>query len=680
MLDPDQATVVAHETGPAVVLAGAGAGKTRCTTERAARRLTESGLDSEGLILLTFTNKAAAEMRERLRKRLPDSVKLPWIGTFHSFGNRLLRIHGRRIGVPANATLMDADDAGRMLDTFLAVPLPDKGRRIDAIRLYDLICAHGIDVASEEDLPALETLCGESGFSGHARRGFIEALRRFEAEKRRAAVLDFSDLILLPQRLLKRHPELQEKLRQTLKDVTVDEAQDTDGAQFRLLQLITPLDNTVLLVGDDDQAIYEWRHARPENMRDFIDRYDAVVYRLERNYRSTPAIVSGGAALVRHNENRLEKNPYAVRQAPPADTVRLIEYDDGEAMADGVADRIAASIATGASPADIAVLYRKNRLSRVIETSLLRQGIPYRIKSGTDLLSYAEVRMMLAAGRLAANRRDVRALSRLADLVPGLGAKGVGYMVAAGDSPLLQTGRLSTKAAQGVRELAAGLEQLHQRGPEELLAWCEDFAPFRAWLNQRARQALRNADKPADPQEIRQALRPARARLSAVQTAMQKRLEAGFLGSSLDERWAMGLEVVAAGTDEAETDEAKVTLCTVHAAKGLEWPTVHLFGFSEGLMPMARDKVVENLPEERRLAYVALTRAQTHILLHHSDRLDLGVGSGIERLAVSRFLPEIAVGHAVESIDRRGGAELPPNPDGQASARDWIAQMRKVVS
>lgn len=679
MLDPDQIRVVAHETGPAAVLAGAGSGKTRCTTERAARRLTESAVPSEGLILLTFTNKAAAEMRERLRKRLPESVKLPWIGTFHSFGNRLLRSHGRRIGVPSNATLMDADDASRMLDAFLAVPLPDKSRRIDALRLYETVCAHGLDVTEEADADAIEALCAQHGFSGHARRGFIEALRRFEAEKRRAAVLDFTDLILLPQRLLRRHPSLQETLRQTLRDVTVDEAQDTDGAQFRLLQLITPLDNTVLLVGDDDQAIYEWRHARPENMRDFIERYGATVYRLERNYRSTPAIVSGGAALVRHNENRLEKNPYAVRPAPPADTVRLVEYEDGEAMADGVAERISAAIATGTSPADIAVLYRKNRLSRIVETALLRQGIPYRIKAGTDLLSYAEVRMMLAAGRMATNRRDVRALARLADLVPGLGAKGVGHMVAAGDEPLLQTGRLSAKAAQGVRELGAALEALYRRGPGELLDWCEQTPLFRAWLHGRARASLQAAGRPTDPQEMRQALRPALARMGAVQAAMRKRLES-LLGGTLDERWATALEVIAAGTDEAESDVPKVTLCTVHASKGLEWSTVHLFGFSEGLMPMAREEVVENLPEERRLAYVALTRAQNQIILHHADRLDLGNGTGPGRFTVSRFLHEIALGHKVETIDRRPGGENPTDPDSRATARDWIAQMRKAIS
>src|SRR5690606_14782386 len=230
-----------------------------------------------------------------------------------------------------------------------------------------------------------------------------------------------------------------------------------------------------------------------------------------------------------------------------------VEYEDGEAMADGVAERIAAAIATGTSPADIAVLYRKNRLSRIVETALLRQGIPYRIKAGTDLLSYAEVRMMLAAGRMATNRRDVRALARLADLVPGLGAKGVGHMVAAGDEPLLQTGRLSAKAAQGVRELGAALEALYRRGPGELLHWreqtprnsggcahqsssaqgvrelgaalealyrrgpgelldwCEQTPLFRAWLHGRARASLQAAGRPTDPQEMRQALRPALA-------------------------------------------------------------------------------------------------------------------------------------------------------------------------
>jgi DNA helicase-2/ATP-dependent DNA helicase PcrA len=680
MLDPDQAKVVAHETGPAAILAGAGSGKTRCTTERAARRLTESAVPSDALVLLTFTNKAAAEMRERLRARLPQGLALPWIGTFHSFGNRMLRIYGERIGIPKNATLMDADDAGRMLDAFLASPFPEPTRRQDALRLHETLCAHGLDVTAEADLLAAEALCERQHFAGHTKRGLIEALRRFDSEKRRAGILDFSDLILLPARLLRKDTGLQEKLRAKLKDVTVDEAQDTDGAQFRLLKLITPTDNTVLLVGDDDQAIYEWRHARPENMRDFIDEYGATVYRLERNYRSTPAIVNGGAALVRHNENRLEKNPYAVREAPRVDRVRLIEYDDADAMADGVADRIHAAIATGLSPAHIAVLYRKNRLSRTVETALLRRGLPYRIKAGTDLLSYADVRMMLAAGRLAFNRRDVRALARLADLIPGLGAKGVGQMIAAGDDPLRHTARLLPKAAAGVRDLSNALDRLHQLGPTKLLEWCQETPLFRAWLHQRAKVALKQSSKPTDATEIKQALRPALGRMNAVQAAMRKRQESAGSDAGADERWAAALEVIAAGTDEAESDVAKVTLCTIHASKGLEWPCVHLFGFSDGLMPMARERIVENLPEERRLAYVALTRAQNEIMLHHADRIDLGVGSGVEKMPVSRFVAEIERGHEVEVVDRRSGSGPDPQPDAKAAAKDWLAQMRKAIS
>jgi superfamily I DNA/RNA helicase len=680
MLDPDQANVVAHENGPAAILAGAGSGKTRCTTERAARRLTAAGIPSEGLILLTFTNKAASEMRERLRARLPQGVPLPWIGTFHSFGNRILRSHGEHIGVPRNATLMDAEDADRMLDAFLATAFPDKGRRIDAIGLHATLNAHGLDPTLESDLPEIERLCQENTFAGHTRRALMEALRRYEMEKRRAAVLDFSDLILLPIRLLRTNPALRERLRRRLKDVTVDEAQDTDGAQFRLLKLITPEDNTVLLVGDDDQAIYEWRHARPDNMRDFIEEYGATIYRLERNYRSTPAIVTCGAALVRHNENRLEKNPYAVRTAPQSDRVRLVEYNDSDSMAEGIADRIASAIATGRSPASIAVLYRKNRLSRLVEIALLRRAIPYRIKAGTDLLSYADVRMLLAAGRLATNRRDVRALARLADLVPGLGAKGVGQMIAAGDDPLLQTGRLASKAAQGVRQLAESLDRLRQEGPDKLLDWCQTMPLFRTWMHERAKNHLKSSGRTLCPDEIKLALRPALGRMGAVQKAMSKRLESLGNNASADERWATALEVIAAGTDEAESNDAKVTLCTVHASKGLEWSMVHLFGFSDGLMPMQREEAVENLAEERRLAYVALTRAQNEIMLHHADRIDLGTGNGMEKMPVSRFLEEIRRGHEVEIINRRSDRGPGDSPDAKQTAREWIAHLRSSFS
>lgn len=251
-------------------------------------------------------------------------------------------------------------------------------------------------------------------------------------------------------------------------------------------------------------------------------------------------------------------------------------------------------------------------------------------------------------------------------------------MIAAGDDPLLQTGRLSAKAAKGVQELAAALDALYKAGPDELLRWCETTPLFRSWLLARAKNALKANNRPVDQVELKQAMKPALGRMSAVQRAMSKRLETAPRNATPEERWCTALEVIAGGTDEAEGDQPKITLCSIHASKGLEWPIVHLFGFSDGLVPMAREKEVENLPEERRLAYVALTRAQNQITLHHADAIDLGTGSGPQPMPVSRFLAEITSGHEVEIIDRRGPTPA-SNKQAQQNARDWLAKMRQAV-
>lgn len=673
-LDPDQARVVRHDDGPAAVLAGAGSGKTRCTTERAVRRIVEAGVAASSLLLLTFTNKAASEMRERIAERLPNGLAAPWVGTFHGFGNQLLRRHGTLIGVPPSATLMDADDAGRMLEALLAGPFPDRARRLDAIRLHEALVAAGLDATRETDLAAIHERCIATGFGAMAIARLIDRLRRYDREKRRAAVMDFADLIMLPIRLLETRADCRDELIGGLRDLTVDEAQDTDGAQFRLLRLIMPAGRTVVLVGDDDQAIYEWRHARPENLRRFIDEEDATVYRLERNYRSTPAIVGSGARLVRHNEARLEKHPYAVRRSGGADRPRLTHWDDADAMAEGVAERIEATLRAGGDPADIAVLYRKNRLARPLETALLRRAIPYRVKAGMDLLAHADVRMMLAAGRLAANARDVRALSRLADLAPGLGNRGVGRLIEAGEEPLQHAGILPPRAAAGVSRLATALDNLRRRGPARLLDWCQEEAVFSNWLRQRARHR-RAASEAGDVMDASEAMRPALARLSAVQRAMSRRLETLPDDADTPRRWGTALEIVATGADEAETDKARVTLATIHGAKGLEWPIVHLFGVSEGLMPMMRERVVENLAEERRLAYVAVTRAADRLELHHAERMDLGVGNGVEPVTLSRFVAELDAGDALERHDQRRGSLA--GSTASPPALDWLARMRE---
>ncbi|MCH8506454.1 MAG: hypothetical protein LAT50_19380, partial [Ectothiorhodospiraceae bacterium] len=324
----------------------------------------------------------------------------------------------------------------------------------------------------------------------------------------------------------------------------------------------------------------------------------------------------------------------------------------------------------------LAVLYRKNRLARGVESALLRRGIPYRIKAGMDLLSFADVRMMLAAGRLAANRRDVRALSRLADLVPRLGSRGVGKLMDGAGDPLANAWRLSTQAAAAVEKLAAAIDALARRGPTQLMDWCLQTPLFNDWLVNRARRSLQAGGAPAARDALDQAMRPALSRMGAVQRAMTRRAQTLPAGANDESRWNAALEVIAAGTEEADPDQAMVTLCSIHAAKGLEWPQVHLFGFSEGLMPMERDGVVDNLAEERRLAYVAITRAQPPLSLHPAERIDMGSGRGEQETEVSRFLTELGEA-TVEQFDRRGAT--PPAGETPGKASDWLAEMRKTL-
>lgn len=219
------------------------------------------------------------------------------------------------------------------------------------------------------------------------------------------------------------------------------------------------------------------------------------------------------------------------------------------------------------------------------------------------------------------------------------------------------------------------MARLHRDGPAGLLAWCEQDGLFRHWLTQRARRSMQ-AGRAGAADDLEQALRPAHGRMAVVQRAMDRRLASLPAGSSPEAAWAAALEVVAAGTDEGDAGEGKVTLSTVHGAKGLEWPEVHLYGFSEGLMPMERDGEVENLAEERRLAYVAVTRAQDAVTLHHADALDLGTGRGSESLSVSRFLGELGPDETVTRVDRRRGRAT-DSATGQA--RDWLAAMRKTL-
>ncbi len=658
-LDPDQQQVVAHRDGPAAVLAGAGSGKTRCTTERALRRLRSDGLPPASMLLLTFTNRAAGEMRERLQQSLPADHELPFIGTFHAYGRQLLRDHGERIGIPRKATQMDGDDSRRMLDTLLAGVIGDRLRRQAAVGVHEACTANGLDITADDDLAAIHAALSAAGFGPVASARCLQRLRRFEAQKRESRLLDYNDLILLPSRLLRANPDLADELRQAYRDITVDEAQDTDGAQFRLLKLIAPPCGSVVLVGDDDQAIYEWRHARPDNLRDFITQYRARVYRLERNYRSRPGIVEGAGRLVAHNENRLDKTPRAVRAgADGASAMELHLHPDMDHLAVRLADDIRRRIDHGTPASDIAILYRKKRMARTLETALLEQGIPFTVRGSMDLLAYADVRMMLAAARLALNPRDSGALIRLADLLPGLGARGVGrLMTQTGATPLQAAAQMKPGIAEAAEQLDAALTRLRRTGPESLARWCRETPLFRRWLQRRRGGPSLDPERQQFP------------RLDTLQRIIDRR--AGSAGDDPAARWQRALESVIAG----QTDDTRsaVVLSTIHAAKGLEWPEVHVAGFSEGLMPLEREGRIGNAAEERRLAYVAITRARERLMLHHADLLTL---DGVPQTRPpSPYGGEIGAG--LTRRDHR--VALPDEAAAPQTGNDWLAAMRRQL-
>ncbi len=655
-LDPDQQQVVAHGQGPAAVLAGAGSGKTRCTTERALRRLSEDRLPPDSMVLLTFTNRAAAEMRERLQQGLPAGAELPFIGTFHAFGRQLLRKHGQQIGIPMRATQMDGDDSRRMLDTLLAGVLSDRRRRQIAIDVYEACTARGLDISADRDFPAFHEALSETEFGPVASARCLQRFRRFETQKRDSGLLDYSDLILLSSRLLEACPDLAAELRERFRDITVDEAQDTDGAQFGLLKLIAPPCRSILLVGDDDQAIYEWRHARPDNLKDFIAQFQATVYRLERNYRSRPEIVDGAGRLVAHNSDRLDKTPRPVRSGTGDAVLQIHLHTDANALAESLASQIRRRLDDGIPAHDMAVLYRKKRMARLLEPALLERGIPFEVRGSMDLLGHADVRMMLAAARLAANPRDSGALIRLAELVPGLGSRGVGRLLSQpGSDPLAVAGQLKPGTADAALELHQALERLRRRGPEGLVRWCQETPLFSRWLRRhRPSQATPSRGHP---------------RLEAVQRILNRRLDTA--ADTAAQRWQSALETL--GAKNGDEQNAGVVLSTIHAAKGLEWPEVHLAGFTEGLMPLEREGRVQNAAEERRLAYVAITRARERLLMHHSDLLTLD--GSLQTRPPSPYLQELGAGP--QRHDHRvtaAAAEAAPK-----NGQDWLAVMRKQL-
>ncbi len=613
--------MVLHAHGPLLVLAGAGSGKTRALTCRIAHLISVRGVDPHGILALTFTNRAAREMKHRVQELCGPEADGVFAGTFHSFGARFLRRHAPRVGRTNGFTIYDDDDQLRLLKRLLkAAGLGDRSvAPAEARRLVERT-RRGMDPDAMNLPPGLQPA---------ALRTLLD---RYQAALDVANALDFGDLILRPAEALEADPAFCARIQAQRPWVLVDEYQDTNVAQERLLGALAPAGGDLMVVGDDDQAIYGWRGAQVDNILGFQERRPgSTVVRLERNYRSTAAILSAADGVIGRNRNRLGKRLLPTLGA--GESVEVAECQDGRDEARQVISAVSRAIRTeDAAPSDFAIFYRTNAQSRTFEDALRSRGLPYEVVGGVRFYDRAEVKDVLAYARLAINRNDGVACLRILNTpARGIGKKARGDVLAAAadGSPwdgVLAMAATSGRAGKAVTGFAALIDRLAELAqtlpPSQALAGICDESGYADML--RDRQA-------ADP-TARDRLDNLQELLAAAADHEEAREEATL---------ASFLEAAALHTDVDNWDPAhgRVTLMTLHTAKGLEFKRVFLTGMEENLFPLARGGAVVDVEEERRLAYVGITRARRRLILSWARRRMI---HGETRVCTpSRFLREI---------------------------------------
>lgn len=666
-LNDAQRAAVEHGDGPLLVLAGAGSGKTRVLTTRIAHLVRERGVHPGSILAVTFTNKAAGEMRERIAGLLGDDPRHMWCGTFHSIGARIVRSHAELVGRTRSYTIYDEDDyvaLVRRLMERLNISTRDTSPQAVAAVISD----------------AKNKLIAESEFTNLARDAFSKAAARvygaLEAALRQNNAATFDDLLTLPVAIFERHAEVLKLYRDRFQHILVDEYQDTNRAQYRLVALLGSVHGNVTVVGDDDQSIYGWRGADIRNILDFErDFPDAATVRLEVNYRSTPEILQLANAAIAPNSERLGKTLRASRPrgARPQLLASLDERDEADFITTEIEKRRYGSSAVPYR--DVAVLYRTNAQSRPIEETLRRKNVPYRIVGAVRFYDRREIRDLLAYLKLIANPRDDEAFRRAI----GVPRRGLG------DTSLDALGAAATSAGKSLLE-AAGDEALTTALRPAARTALADFARLIAQLAEKSRDA--------SVDELLRALVSSigyEALLRAEGPEGEERLEnvesliAGAAEFVVDEGGEVGLTpldhylqrtTLVAGIDILDPNADAVTLMTLHNAKGLEFPTVFIAGLEEGLFPIMRARESPSeLEEERRLFYVGITRAEeTLILTHARSRRRNGEQMGSLPSSFLNDLPRELV-QSSATVRLRGSGRFGAFSDDPAEPRAYVQRL-----
>ncbi|MGI8436825.1 MAG: ATP-dependent helicase [Chthoniobacterales bacterium] len=630
-LNPQQHAAVTASPGPLLVIAGAGSGKTRTLTYRVAYLL-ENGVDPRNILLLTFTNKAARQMLDRVANLLPVDSSGLWGGTFHSIGNRMLRRHGSALGYSSGFTILDREDQKDLIDTVVSaaginpkeIRFP-KGDVLADIFSFTVNTERSMEEMLAEKFPYFLPLIEQ----------IKDVHERYERKKKATNSMDFDDLLEKTLRMLKEHPEIAEFYRRQFQFILVDEYQDTNKIQADFIDTLAVHHRNVMVVGDDAQSIYSWRGANFKNILAFPERYpDAQVFKIELNYRSVPEILSVANAAIAANVEQFKKELAATRatnELKPA----LVALQTGSDQAQFVAQRVLELRDEGIALDEIAILYRAHYHAVELQLEFSRRGIPYQITSGIRFFEQAHIKDVAAFIRFIANPRDEVAFKRMVKLLPGIGNKSADGLWRDWEKAFEANGEI---ANWGERLRAMSVGARSKKSWEQLAYTLDEMAP---------------GGVPNPPSEMITSVVEAiyddyaKTNFSNYELRREDLNQLAVFSRQFKDvneflaQLALISNVDAEAAPNQTADTEAVNLSSVHQAKGLEYHTVFVIWLTDGMFPSTRSlDTREAIEEERRLFYVAITRARDELYLTWPQmRLNAGYGDMFQR--PSRFLKEI---------------------------------------
>src|SRR5437016_9317183 len=630
-LNEQQLAAVTAPPGPLLVIAGAGSGKTRTLTYRVAYLL-ENGINPRNILLLTFTNKAARQMLERVANLLPVDASGLWGGTFHSVGNRMLRRHGSALGFSSGFTIMDREDQKDLINAVVA----SAGIDPKEIRFpKGDVLAEIFSVVVNTETPLEELLAEKFPYFLPLLNQIKDVQARYDRKKKATNSMDFDDLLEKTLSMLEQHQSIAAFYRRQFQFILVDEYQDTNKIQADLVDTLALDHKNVMVVGDDAQSIYSWRGANFQNILEFPKRYpDAQVFKIEMNYRSVPEILEVANAAIAANVQQFHKHLSATRESNAVKPA-VVALNDGAEQAQFVAQRILELRDEGVDLGEVAVLYRAHYHAIELQLELSRRGIPYQITSGVRFFEQAHIKDVTSFVRFVANPRDEVAFKRMVKLLPGIGNRSAENLWNVWDRSLNERGEIT---AWGERLLAMNVSARSKKAWEQLAHTLDEIAP---------------GGQPNPPSEmitsVVEAIYDDYAKVNFTNYELRREdlNQLSVFARQFKDvheflaQLALISNVDAEAAPNQTADKEAVNLSTVHQAKGLEFHTVFVIWLTDGMFPSSRSMDErKDLEEERRLFYVAITRAKDELYLTYPHmRLTGGYGDVFQR--PSRFLKEI---------------------------------------